>query len=230
MAKKTVKQLLALMLGIAMILSMAACGGDNGGKEDNQGTEEEAGKKEEEEKKEWDLNAVGATIMMGTVSYSHGVILKPEKYPCWDTIAKDHETGELTAMVQFDDRMYVDGDDDMVAFLGGGEAAKTCTSADHDLMYVYNVPVDAIVNIEITSRVFSEESDGIKVYAYMNDPANYLVEETVVEPSEDMDQQFINMLEVKKGDKLYFGYNPNGSNTHDEGNFYVKLIYVDVAE
>lgn len=229
MTKRVVKQLLVFMLGMAMMLSMTACGAGSGEEKDAQKTEDKSGE-EKKEKREWDLDAIGATIMMGTISYSHGVILKPEKYPCWDTVAKDLATGEITDMVQFDDRMYVDGDDEMVAFFEGGEAARACTSSDHDLIYVYTVPVNATVNIEITSRVFSEESNGIKVYAYMNDPSNCLVEEALVEPSEDMDQQFINMLEVKKGDKLYFGYNANGSNEQDEGNFYVKLIYMDVAE
>ena len=229
MAKKVGKRCLVLLLGTAIILSMTACGGSSGEVKDDPKTEDGSGE-EKKVKREWDLDAIGATIMMGTVSYSHGVITKPEKYPCWDTVAKDHKTGELTEMVQFDDRVYVDGDEEMVAFFAGEEAARTCTSADHDLMYIYHVPVDATVNIEITSRVFSEESDGIIVYAYMNDPSDCLVEETLVEPSEDMDQQFINMLEVKKGDKLYFGYGPNESNAHDEGNFYIKLIYMDVAE
>lgn len=261
MSQKVIKQLLAIMLGMAMIFSMAACRENSGKTEDEQKTEDSADGETDADKetdgngeqdtdgdtddkttnggetdtdgekqimKEWDLDAVAANIMMGTVSYSHGVILQPEKYPCWDTVAMNRDTGEIKGMVRFDDRVYIDGDSEMIAYLGGGEAARACTSADYDLMYIYTVPVDATVNIEITSRVFSEKSDGFKVYAYMNDPSNYLVKETLVKPK-DMNQQFINMLEVKKGDKLYFGYNPNESSNEDEGNFYIKLIYIDVA-
>ena len=223
MNSKTVKRLLVAMLCVVVVFSVAACGGGEGKEEKGNET------KQEVTKKEVDLDEVAKTIMMGTTSYSHGGILKADKYPCWEMIAVDRETGEQSDMVLFDDRVYVDGDDEMVAYFSSNEESPDAnTSPTHDLMYVDTVPCDATINLELISRVLSEESDGIVVSCYRNDTSDYLVEETVVAPSKEMTTSGAYSVEVKKGDKLYCVYNPNGTADNDEGQFYVKLVYVDV--
>ncbi len=218
-----VKRLFAAVICGAMVFSMMACG--NNQKAEEKGNET----KQEQPKKEINLDEVAKTIMMGTTSYSHGGILKADKYPCWEMIAVNRETGEQSDMVLFDDRMYIEGDDEMIAYLSSDEESPDAnTSATHDLMYVYTVPCDATINLELISRVLSEESDGIVVSCYRNDTSDYLVKEEIVTPSEDMTVSSAYSVEVKKGDKLYCVYNPNGTADNDEGQFYVKLMYVDV--
>ncbi len=224
MRSKTVKRLFATMLCAVVVFSMAACGE---GKE-NEGKENKT-KQAETKKPEVNLDEVAKTIMMGTTSYSHGGILKADKYPCWEMIAVDRETGEQSDMVLFDDSVYIDGDEEMIAYFCSNEESPDANTSDtHDLMYVYTVPCDATVNIELISRVLSEKSDGILVSCYRNDKAEYLVEETVVEPNEEMTTLGAYSVDVKKGDKLYCVYNPNVTADDDEGQFYVKLVYVDV--
>ena len=224
MKERMVRCLLAGMLCVAMALSVTACKSDK--VEEKKETEV---KQEETKRPEVDLDEVAKTIMMGTTSYSHGGIIKPDKYPCWKMIAVNRETGEQSDMVLFDDCVYIDGDKEMTAFFSSDEESPDANTSDtHDLMYVYTVPCDATINIELICRVLSEESDGVAISCYRNDTTDYLIEKTIVEPSEEMSSPGAYSVEVKKGDKLYCVYNPNVTAENDEGQFYVKLVYVVV--
>lgn len=165
-------------------------------------------------------------IESGTITYSHGCIEKPKKYPYWEAVSLNNETGEQKPLVAFDGALYLEGDTERETFLASDSQA--CPSEKYDLLYIYTMPYDAMVNIELTSKVQSELSNGIKVYCYLNDPSQPLVKEAVVTSQEGTMIHGAYAAELKKGDKVYCGYNANGSADNDGGNFYVKLTYITV--
>ena len=229
--RKQGKRIIAWVLRIGMVFVLTSCGGPGTGqKEPEQDTKQENNGQDESPT---DQNGKGDTdqqetaeITMGTITYSHGCIEKPWKYPYWEAKSKDLATGEVKDLVVFDDRAYIDGDEEMEAFFSSD--SQSYPSATHDMLFVYTMPFDATVQIEVITRVHSEQSNGITAYCYVNDTSKYLLEPTVVTWEDDVKDFTYYEQKLKKGDVLYCGYGANGDATEDAGNFYVKMTYVDI--
>jgi len=179
-------------------------------------------------------NTTVTELRLGTILYSHGCIEKAWKYPGWETISVDNETGEQKIMNKIDDRAYIDDGKDQKAFFDSDSQAFP--SATHDMLYVYTVPCDVTVKIEMIARVYSSSSDGIVTYCYLNDKSNYLIDKRVIVAADEVLDQTTykktgsELVKLKKGDILYCGYGANQTTDYDEGNFYVKMTFLSVAK
>ena len=179
--------------------------------------------------------------MAGKVVQTNSDYFGTEDAP-FETIALNLSTGKETSLYYSAftgrtqlDYMYITGEDKVTPKPYLRENGQAWTSAEHDLMYVYTMPCDAVVNLEMVGRVNTVGSgntgDGIVMYCYRNDTTNCIVNRTPVEYNTTspgtITQIKKNTITLKKGDKLYFRLNKNETNTDDNSNFYAKITFVN---
>ena len=160
-------------------------------------------------------------VKEGTATFSHGMILEPNRYPEWEVKQISLSDGEITDMKKIGDKMYVN--EDRTAYFASDTSSNT--SSDYDLMYVYTMPCKARVDIVLNVKVSEQDGDGVVAYAYRNDTSHCFINGTIVTESAQL--KAVGVV-LEKGDKLYFRYNKNKTSEGDLGNFYVKLTYIEL--
>ena len=179
-------------------------------------------------------NTTVTELRVGTILYSHGCIDQPWKYPGWEAISVNKNTGEQKVMNKIGDRAYIADENDQKAFFCSD--SESFPSATQDMLYVYTVPCDVTVKIEMIVRVHSSKSDGVVTYCYLNDKSNYLIDTRVVTADDEVLDQTTykktgsELVKLKKGDILYCGYGANQTTDYDDGNFYVKMTFLSVKK
>ena len=158
------------------------------------------------------------------VSYSHGSLTNSTAYPYWKTVSID-ENGVETPMEynSTDKKAYVSGDSGAYFETSG----KAMTSENNDLAYVYTMPCKAKIDLQLSASVNSTNSDGVVVYAYVNDMSRGLIRTVVTTVSSGKDAYSVRGITLDKGDKIYFRLNKNVTTTDDYGFFYGAIDFID---
>ena len=157
---------------------------------------------------------------------SHGSISDSTTYAGWEYKSVELATGTEENLVIVNNQTslrYVNGD--TKAYVRSSGMAQSGTN--HDLMYVYTMPVTAKVNIAMNVNVKDETSDGVYVYCYVNDKSNTIINELITDTTKVA--RTANGIILEKGSKIYFRLNKNGTTTNDLGYFYGTITFLNEA-
>lgn len=157
---------------------------------------------------------------------SHGSISAPGTYQWWECKSVELATGaeeELVIVNNQENWRYVK--EDVRAYVGSNATAQS--GKDHDLLYVYTMPVTAKVNLAMNVTVTDETSDGVYAYCYVNDKSNTIINELITDTTRNA--RTANGVILEKGSKIYFRLNKNGTTTNDKGYFYGTITFLNEA-
>ncbi len=177
---------------------------------------------------EGDALKEGWELMAGTKVYTHGCVGKTVENLQATAIklATGEETALVTGAVTNPKTLYVD-DGTGSAYVNASGMAQT--SETHDLAYVYTMPWKAKIDVSINASVTNADSDGVIVYAYVNNPSNCIINRTYVTRTTNGRVAFAENITLNAGDKIYIRLNKRMSSNKDAGYFYGLIQFTDTA-